>query len=196
MVWMNKDLPLFNVLKQSYGEPKQSKKSMRENYGYYLDKKLSNHNQQVYYKPDEKRLLVSVAGTHNLSDWGTNLALATGNLKSTNRYQEADSILREAKKKYNPTNTTVAGHSLGSTIGQGIASKSGGDKFIGLDAGYTIGQKTHSSNGNFQHFRSKGDIVSLLGANAKHMKTLQNQPTQNPIRAHNVENIKNEKIYV
>jgi hypothetical protein len=81
---------------------------MRENHGYYLDKKLSNHNQQVYYKPDEKRLLVSVAGTHNLADWGTDLALATGNLKSTNRYKEASDILKKAKHKYNPTNTTVA----------------------------------------------------------------------------------------
>ena len=166
---------------------------MREDYGYYLDKKLSNHNQQVYYKPTEKKLLVSVAGTHNLSDWGTDAYLAVGKLKDTTRYKEADNILRAAKKKYNPTNTTVAGHSLGGAISSYIASKAGGDKAITLDAGYTIGQKTRS---NTDAYRSRGDVVSIFGSNATRVKTLQNQPTQNPLRAHDINNIRDSKIYV
>ena len=194
MGWINENKPLnlYTVLKNSYKDSNQAQKSMRKS-GYYLDKKLSNHNEQVYYKPDERKLLVSVAGTHNLSDWGTDLALATGNLKNTNRYKEADNILQAAKLKYKPTNTTVTGHSLGGTIASYIASKAGGDKAITLDAGYTIGEKTR---GNTDAYRNKGDVVSLLGAYTKNMKTLQSQPTQNPLRAHNVDNIKNEKIYV
>jgi hypothetical protein len=41
---------------------------------------------------------MTVAGTHNISDWWTDLYLAAGKLKSTNRYKEADKVLKEAKK--------------------------------------------------------------------------------------------------
>ena len=67
---------LHNVLKNSY----KSKPSANMN-GYELDKSLSNHNQQVYYKPNEKKLLLSIAGTHNLRDVGTDFMLGIGKLK-------------------------------------------------------------------------------------------------------------------
>ena len=215
MARLEPNLKLYDVLKNSYKNPSQSETSMRQN-GYNLDKGLSNHNQQVYYNPNQKKLLVSVAGTHNLSDWGTDAYLAAGKLKDTNRYKEADKILKDAKLKYHPENTTVAGHSLGGSIASYIASKAGGDKAITLDAGYTIGQKTRN---NTQAYRTSGDLVSLLGANGKHMKTIQNENLisnhQNLIKgsrmgivgaglgagidalkSHNVDNIKNNKIYV
>lgn len=217
MGWINpqKPLNLHTVLKNSYTDPKLAKKSMRES-GYYLDKKLSNGNQQTYYNPTEKKLLLSVAGTHNLSDWGTDAYLAMGKLKDTNRYKEADETLKKAKLKYAPTSTTVAGHSLGGAIASNIASKAGGDKAVTLDAGYTIGQKTRS---NTSAFRTSGDAVSALGANAKRMTTI-NRPIADAHKyaiaggsrfgllgagigaiadaftAHDVDNIKNKKIYV
>ena len=53
-------LDLNDVLKNSYSN------EHRENMnGYKLDKELSNHNQQVYYNPEHKKLVVSVAGTTN-----------------------------------------------------------------------------------------------------------------------------------
>ena len=194
---LHKKLSLYKVLKNSY-EPQDRLKR----WGYNMDKSLSNDNQQVYYNPKEKKLLYSVAGTHNLSDVGTDLFLAGGALKSTNRYKEADEVLKKSKAKYNPQQTVVVGHSLGSSIGQGIASKGGGDKFYGLDAGYTIGQKTRSGNGKFQNYRTAGDAVSLLGSGAKHMKTLANPNFQTGVKpldaynAHNVSNIKRENIFI
>ena len=100
---------LHNVLKNSY----KSKPAGNMN-GYELDKSLSNHNQQVYYNPNEKKLLMSVAGTHNLRDVGTDFMLGIGKLKNTSRYKEAKTIIDKAKNKYNPMKTVVAGHSLGS----------------------------------------------------------------------------------
>jgi hypothetical protein len=189
---------LHSVLKNSYKNPKDSAKDM-ERSGYIQDAGLSNDNQQVYFNPKDKKLLVSVAGTHKLKDWGTNLWLAGGGLKSTNRYKEADNILKKAKEKYKVPNATVVGHSLGGAIASNIASKAGGDKAITLDAGYTIGQKTRS---NTNAFRTAGDLVSLLGANAKHMTTLKNNSIRTGIRpldvlnAHNVNQIRKEKIFV
>ena len=95
---------LHSVLKNSY----KSKPSANMN-GYELDKSLSNHNQQVYYNPNEKKLLMSVAGTHNLRDVGTDFMLGIGKLKNTSRYKEAKTTIDKAKNKYNPMKTVVAG---------------------------------------------------------------------------------------
>jgi hypothetical protein len=194
------NLNLHSALTNSYINKKDSAFDMLK-HGYQQDPSLSNHNQQVYYNNKDKKLLVSVAGTHNLSDWGTDVMLGLGRLKNTKRYKEADDILKKAKQKYNVPNATVIGHSLGGSIASGIASKAGGDKYVGLDAGYTIGQKT-SNNPNFKSLRTQGDAVSLLGANAKHMTTLKNNIPNTGIRpldvlnAHNINQIRDNKIFI
>ena len=64
-----------------------------------------------------------------------------------------------------------------------------------------LGQKT-SNNSNFKSLRTQGDAVSLLGANAKHMKTLKNNIPNTGIRpldilnSHNINQIKDNKIFV
>ena len=102
------DLMLFDVIKNSYAKNKA--KSMK---GFNLDESLSNHNQQVYYNPNNKKLLYSVAGTHNLADVGTDIYLGAGHLKDTKRYKEAEKTLKQAKQKYNASKALIAGHSLG-----------------------------------------------------------------------------------
>ena len=193
---------LYDTINSSYGNKKST--SNLEKQGYVKDKKRSNDNQQVLYNKEKNQLLVNVAGSHNVKDWLVNdVALGLGLLKSTNRYKEADKTLKEAKKFYQPNTTIVSAHSLGASIGSGITSKS--DKFIGLDAGYTIGQKTRSNNGNHQNYRTSGDIVSILGSGAKNMKTLKAPkkgildyalgPLYTTYKAHtNFDNIKKIKI--
>jgi predicted alpha/beta-fold hydrolase len=119
-----------------------------------------------------------------------------GKLKDTNRYKEADKMLKKSKEKYNPSSVTVTGHSLGSAISSNISSKS--DKVLTLDGAYTIGQKTRN---NTTAYRTRGDVVSLLGKNATHMKTLKNTHYSNGIindilNAHDIKNIQKEKIFV
>ena len=165
--------------------------------GYQLDKSLSNHNQQVYYNPQHKKLVVSVAGTHNLRDWGTDFYLGLGKLKDTNRYKEAKSIYDKAKAKYNPLQSSAIGHSLGNSIANYITS--GNDKSVGLDGGFTIGQKERS---NATNYRTSGDVVSALGANQSNMNTLRSPNIRTGIglidalRSHNVDNIKNQGIMI
>ena len=159
---------LYDAIKSSYGNKKSKNKILAE--GYIKDKKLSSDNQKVFYNPENKKLLVNVAGTHNLKDFGTDVQLALGNLKNTSRYKEAKKVLEKAKKKYNDSDVTVTGHSLGGSIGSGITSKK--DKFLGFDSGYTLGQQTRNYDG-FKHYRTAGDLVSILGANNKGMQTLE-----------------------
>lgn len=186
---------LYTALKASYGDKHSLEKLAKHN--YVIDKDLSNDNEQVFYNNKKKKLLYTVAGTHNIRDVGTDIWLAAGHLKDTNRYKEAGDTLEKAKKKYNPLDTTVAGHSLGATIAGYIGNKK--DKIYSLDAGYTIGQKTRPNN---EAYRTSGDAVSLLGSGAKHMTTLYNpRPTSGNIlmdtlKAHDVSNIKDQPIFV
>ena len=206
-------ISLYDAVKASYGN-RESKRNI-ESQGYVYDKALSNHNEKVYYNKNDSKLLFLTAGTHNLSDWSVDRWLGSGHLKKTQRYQGAKQKLNQAKEKYHPKKTVLSGHSLGGSISQGIASRN--DEVNTLDSGYTIGQTTRA---NTKEYRSQGDVVSLLGANAKHSTTLNHGNffsrhkhaiagalTLNPlalgvglvsdaVRNHNVDNIKNEKIFV
>ena len=155
---------LHSVIKNSYATKKA--KTLQ---GYELDNELSDHNQQVYYNPQNRKLLYSVTGTHNISDVGTDFYLAGGHLKDTNRYKKAHKGLRDAKSKYNVNSATVTGHSLGGSIAGYIASD--GDNVVTLDKGATIGQKIRK---NENAFRISGDAVSAFNKFTPGMKTLQN----------------------
>jgi hypothetical protein len=191
-------LSLHDALKSSYGDNKSRKKLASA--GYKYDSKLSNRNQQVWFNSNDKKLLVNVAGTHNLKDWGTDAWLAAGHLKDTNRYKEAKKTIDNAKKTYSvhgKIDTTITGHSLGGSIAGYIGNKD--DKVYTLDKGATIGQKMRK---NEMAFRTSGDIVSAMNANSKRMTTLNNPNLKTGISpidaytAHNVNNIKNSNIHV
>jgi hypothetical protein len=157
------DVDFHDALKASYGN-RDARKNI-ESKGYKYDTDLSNDNQQIYYNPTTKKMLNTIAGTHKISDWGTDLYLGLGHLQDTNRYKEAAKTLEAAKAKYKPSKTVIAGHSLGSSIGQTLSSKA--DRTVTLDGGYTVGQPTRGES-----YRASGDVVSALGANAKHQHTI------------------------
>jgi len=45
-------------------------------------------------------------------------------------------------------------------------------------------------------YRTKNDIVSILNAGSKHMKTIKSNNSINPISAHNIDTIKNKNINI
>jgi hypothetical protein len=70
---------LYDTLRVGYlpNENQQGKEMAK--YGYVIDTKLSNDNQQVYYNPQTKKLLYNVTGSHSLQDWvNSDLKLALG----------------------------------------------------------------------------------------------------------------------
>lgn len=183
---------LYDIIKSGYDG-----KNRLEKDGYIKDNELSNHNQQVYFNKDKKDLIYNVTGSHNLKDWGTNLYLASGQIKKTDRYKQAHKGLRQAKEKYKINNVKVTGDSLGGNIAGYISSKN--DKTTTLNKGSTIGQKVRA---NENGFRVSSDVVSLLNKNSKHMKTLKNQNIITPFKAINAyyahvpSSIKNSNIKI
>ena len=184
-------LSLYTPLKVGYTKDKKTQKQALKKSGYYRDNQLSKPNEQVYYNPTDKKLLVNVNGTNSLSDWATDAYLAVGKLKDTNRYKEADDVIKRAKKKYAPRKTVLTGHSLGGSIVSLAGSRE--DRIISLDNGATFGTNTRP---NERSYRTSGDIVSLLSSS----KTLKNPNAQTGIfpmdvnNAHKVDNIKNMSI--
>lgn len=187
---------VYDVLKLSYADKNKQMKDMARN-GYLYDSQLSNHNQQIYYNPKDRKLINSIAGTHNLSDWGTDVYLGAGHLKDTDRYKQADRALKEAKRKYNIDSAVVVGHSLGGAIAGYIAGAN--DKIVTYNKGATVGQKVRK---NEVALRTDGDIVSILDENSKHMTTIHNDNKAtgflplDTLKAHNVDNLKNANIFV
>jgi hypothetical protein len=184
---------LYDVFNNGY----QNSKS-RTLDGYEKDKQLSNHNQQVYFNPKEKKLLVNVAGTHNFSDIGTDAYLAVGKLKDTNRYKQADRTLKNAKLKYSPSQTSITGHSLGGAIAGYIASNN--DRVTTLNSGYTIGQKTKKNRTEYQ---VAGDVVSTFGSGRRtkllsgnYRNSMLPSVIGNALPAHTIKNIKKSNIFI
>jgi hypothetical protein len=186
---------LYDALKASYGNEKSQ--NTLSKFGLKKDPSLSNHNEQVYIDPIKHKILYAIAGTHNLSDIGTDIYLGLGLIKNTNRYKEADRVLKEAKQKYPHYTTTVVGSSLGGTLAGYVAGSD--DKVLTQNKGATIGQKVR---GNETHYRTNGDLVSFLNSNSTHTVNMENH---NPysgnmitdaLRAHKVDNLKGEKIFI
>jgi len=188
-------ISLYEPIKAGYQDKKKQKALISK--GYVRDNALSNDNEQVYYNPSNKKLLVNITGTHNISDIGTDLYLAAGKLKDTDRYKEGKKVLEKAKRKYGVNKATITGHSLGGQIANYVASSE--DKVTTLDPGYTIGQKARK---NVKNYRTKGDWVSLFSpyGNTTTLKN-PNKPSRlgivyDGLQAHNVDNIKNDPIII
>jgi hypothetical protein len=188
----------FDILKAGYSKDKKNKNSRKlENEGYIIDKKLSDHNNKIYYNPNNKKLVHNVVGSHTLHDWVDNAKIAVGyGFKESNRYKTSHKKLRQAKEKYNIDNATVVGHSQGGYTAGMISGKN--DKVITLNKAATIGQKVRN---NETHYRTN-DLVSTLNANSKHTVNLKPDVKQTGIKAvdaynnHLVDAIKNKNIFI
>jgi hypothetical protein len=183
---------LYNALKSGYKNKESQSKKLKQD-GYIRDDALSSGNHQAYYNPTTKKLQFNVTGTHNLADVVTDGIFALGGLKSTNRYKEADKMLKIAKKKYNVKSADVTGHSLGGAVAGLISSKN--DHVTTLDKAATFGSRIRS---NENAYRSLGDPFSILNSRSKRMQTLNNPNLSliNPLKNHDIDNIKDSNIFV
>jgi hypothetical protein len=60
---------LYDTLRVGYLPSEKQQGQEMSKYGYQIDKGLSNENQQVYYNPENKKLLYNVTGSQSLNDW-------------------------------------------------------------------------------------------------------------------------------
>lgn len=191
-------LSTYDVIRNSYA-PQAVQARAFTDMGFQYQPKYSNGNQQAYWSPSQKKLLFSVAGTHNASDVSTDVLLGVGvGFKESRRYQEAKNALASATRELAPTSRMVVGSSLGGTIARGISSQ--GDELVTYNAGETLGSTRRPFE---QTLRTEGDLVSLAGAWRKGVQTLPDRNRQsalgfvgNSLQAHSSQNLKGSNFFL
>ena len=185
------DVRAYDAMKNSYASQSDQAKFGADQ-GYIYDDALSNSDTQVYYNPESGKMLYSVTGTHNVSDIGTDFQLMRGKLNDTKRFKQAEDTFNLAKQKYQPKETVAYGTSLGGAI----ASNLDADRIVSLNKANAIGAKTGKRE---VAIRTHGDIVSVFGANAKHMNTIGNGDLYDPmtwLSSHGSHNLKGKDFFI
>ncbi len=129
------ELPLEKGLDVSYQTDMTKSQKDLSPYGYVLNKDLSSTENKVFYNPYTNKVVLSVAGTNPLSprDIGTDLYLAFGGLKQTQRYKESEAVVNKVREQYPKAKKVLIGHSLGSSIISAIAKPN--EKVLGFGTG-------------------------------------------------------------
>ena len=159
--------------------------------GYTMDTDLSNIENKVYHNDKTGDLLIAYRGSKNLkNDWlDTNVKLLQNRLNETDRFKRSQDVYNKAKSKYHKDSAILVGDSLGGSLASSVGSND--DKIYTYNKGFAgvIGNKNNETS-----FRNKGDLVSFFGKFSKNTKSLGYD--KNPLFAHNINNLKNEKIFI
>jgi len=196
-----KKISLYKALDIGYLRNEQKQQKRLKKFGYRLDKELTNKEHLVAYNPINNKLLYISNGSETnplntvqfVKDWTHNLIhIPTGTYGSSDRLLSEKRTLTKAKDKYKTAQVVLVGHSQSGQIINRLTGKN--DKGYTLDPAY-IGT---FNNKNVQNYRVKGDLVSSL---ASDVKTLSNPSHLGKgiipaIEAHDIENIKNQPIFV
>ena len=193
-----KRLSLYKSLQLGYlkNEAKQAKRLKK--FGYIIDKDLTDNQHLVARNAFNGKILFVNNGSsisafdpnQTIKDWRSNIFnVSTGTFQYTPRYQEDKNTYLKIKNKYKDAPVVMVAHSQGAISVNDLAKT--GDKGFTFN-GALLRQK---NNPNVTNYRTKGDLVSAF-ANPNDMKTLASPVTQNPISAHNIENIKELPVFV
>ena len=192
-------IKLYKALKLGYTRNINKQRKALKNYGYVIDPELTNEREHVVaFNPSNKKLLWIEQGTDptSLKDLTTDVRLALGGLKHTQRFQDSKHTLLKATEKYavKPENMTFVGHSLAGEIVSNLAPNK--SRVYTYNGAFL---PTDKARENVSNFRTTGDIVSVFAPSAN-TQTLPNQNhTVNPVnyllKAHKLDNIKEVPVY-
>ena len=187
-------MTLYDALKIGYTRNENKQAIELQKYGFNIDKDLTNYDHLTAYNPKTKKLLYVVNGTDPTrpADILTDINLAFGNIKKTQRYKSDKKAYDKAKQKYNENRTIIAGHSLGGNIASKLDTGINTD-ILTFNPASTFGEKINTRE---KTYRTSRDVVSIL--KPENNVTRVKQKTRGlPILApHAVSNIKGKKIII
>jgi hypothetical protein len=184
---------LGTALKSTYKTKKESEKIFND-YGYAFDSELSNQSDRVYFNPYDNKLLITYRGTTNLlNDIPADLSILTGKFDAE-RFTGAQKQYEAVKQKYYQTpDITLTGHSLGGTIASRIGHNDPNNQVITYNKGSgSLFDSFRHKPENEHNYRQAGDLISVLDmGNSKTLGFL-----QNPLSAHNTNNLIDQRIVI
>lgn len=197
-----KKLSLYNAIRIGYLRDKRKQAKILKKYGFVLDPTLSDDRQFVTaYNPYSNKLLRISNGTDfsNAKDVRTDVMLALGKIKQSERFKEEKNSLLKAREKYKGADVEFAAHSLGGNLTNALAS--GKDEVYNYNPAYTIGQKARE---NVMNIRTKGDIFSTFSPSGNttvlpsilSAHQVLEKPIQSISEIHGVDNIRRLPVFL
>jgi len=191
-----KKIKLYNALKIGYLRNERKQRKRLKRFGYRLDANLTTRDHLVAYNPTTKKVIFISNGTQvtSPSDIYTDVGgVGLNRLRETGRFKSTNDAYLKAKEAYKDAPITLVGHSLGGAIISAIDLKNN-DKAIGYNSAVAFNKPKE----NLKLFRTAGDPFSLF---SKNTTTLANQSSllervKNPLQPHNVDNVRNQPIFV
>lgn len=193
-----KKLSLYKALKLGYLRNERKQKKRLKRFGYVIDSSLTNRERLVAYNPTTNKVIYVSNGSDSnplnfkqfAKDWGqTNLlGTGTGRIKYTLRYKQEQEAYNKTREKYQNAKVVLVGHSLAGGVVSRLAK--GSDTAITLDPA-NINQKPRP---NVSNYRVSGDLVSALSNDTYTLPNPSSLP--NPVQAHNIDNIRNQPIFI
>lgn len=199
-------MPLQVGLDISYTRNEGDVISKLKPYGYTYDTALSTKENKVFYNPFDNKVVMSVSGTDpfNRRDVGTDLYLAFGGqegLQKTDRYKEAESVMKKVRGKYKGQKKTLIGHSLGSAIINTLANDDEIVKGFGTGSGFFPTKRKGEGYRTFYDpfsFTSSDTIIAPYKPEKKdNLRASQVVDfPQGLLPSHSFQNLKNKNIFV
>lgn len=184
----NQDANYLRATENSYRKPDK-----RRNFGgYKLNEDLSNPEVAVYVNDSEKKVIVAFRGSVNFKDLMTDLKLAVGGIKSTERYADTVNLVRKIRDMYEGYKIEYTGHSLGGTLAIEMNLLNPTSKSVVFNAGHTPLRNKATDRNDITYYTTKGDLVSNLGVDSYKNVIGMDKPVSNPIKAHTLDNFKTD----
>ena len=175
----------YDMSKQSYRKPNKRK----DIGGYDYNDELSDNENAVYINDSDKKIIVAFRGSVNIKDFKTDVSLAMGGIRKTDRYDSTKNLVATIKEIYPNYKISFSGHSLGGTLAVEMADLSPNHKSVVFNSAHTPLRKGSVKDKDITYYSTSGDLVSALGLNAyKNVKVIDSDK-KHPLTAHSLKSM-------
>lgn len=177
------------VSNSAYKKPNRRPKELE---GYTLQEDLSDEENVVYVNEEDKKVIVGFRGSKNFKDFKTDIELAVGGIRNTERYDTTLNLVKKVIEMYKGYKIEFTGHSLGGTLAIEMNLISPSKRAVVFNAGHTPLRRRATDDNDITYYTNKGDLVSGLGMKSyKNVKVLDKEH-KNPLKAHSLRNFMEE----
>lgn len=174
-----------DMSKEAYKENRSSKLNNWNKIG-------GSSNVGIYQNKDTGEIHQSIAGSHTISDFISDLFLGTLGIKDRNfrkREAEALEMAQRIDRIKLGNKHSISSHSLGSNIATNVIHKGLGDSAVNFNPYVTQHDSHLTKHSKILNVRNSGDLASFFARNNSNTMTLDPEKKLGKIESHSLENI-------